>query len=131
MAKLKTLRKFLPELAQMAIVIVYWCLTYFVNPVAWVLILLLTLQIIFQKKTMGIIISSIFAFLSVWMLFAFLSDMAKITEYTEKTKTFLLYGSLFCTSLLLASGAMLGKYTRKLNTDEKRSHEDPDFQNVL
>ena len=113
MKKLSVFFRYLPEVILFALVIHYWLNTYPLNPVAWFLVIVLILQVILQKRLLNLIIASLFMFLALWMLLAFLSDCAKITEFKTSTWRFLIFGIGFCGLLISSSVWMFIKYFNK------------------
>lgn len=113
MKKLRSLISYVPELILFALIIHYWISTYPLNPVAWCLVLLLILQVILQRRALNLVLASLFMFLALWMLLAFLSDCAKITEYKASTRRFLIFGISFCGLLISSSVWMFVKYYNK------------------
>ena len=113
MKKLRTLFSYVPELTLFALIIHYWIHTYPLNPVAWFLMTVLILQLILQRRLLNLIIASLFMFLALWMLLAFLSDCAKITEFNDSTRRFLFFGISFCALLISSALWMFIKYFNK------------------
>lgn len=113
MKKLSGVFRYLPECILFALIIHYWMNTYPRNPVAWFLVIMIILQVILQKRLLNLVIASLFMFLALWMLLAFLCDCAKITVFKDSTAHFLFFGISFCSILISSSVWMFIKYFNK------------------
>ncbi len=111
MNTLKKLFLILPEYVLVASALYYWYATLnMYNPIAIGLITILVLQIIFKNKISGIILSCIIMILSLFMVFAVLSEFYEFPTFSDKSKQFLIIGLLYFLSTLFVSLIMLFKY---------------------
>ena len=95
-------------------VLFYWFFTgTIVNPIAIGLLIILGLQLVFQKPSSGISIASIFLVLNLFMVLALLSELAEFTEYTNNFYQLLIVGSLYLGLNIWVSSRMILKYTRQ------------------
>jgi len=106
---------FLPEVYLIAATIYYWTLTSnLFNPIAIILLLVLIGQVIFQNEIAGIIISSIFIVLNLYLVLALLSELSEFLELNLAFIKMLLIGSLFIGFNLIAGGFMMKKYSKEI-----------------
>ena len=84
-----------------------------IKPIAIVLAVILTLQIIYKNKTLGHVIASLFLMANLFILFAFTSDLNEIPRFNANANELLLGGFLLFGFNLLISGLMLFKYPIK------------------
>ncbi len=113
--KLKKIIPFLPELYLLVATIYYWFLTAnLFNPIAIVLLLALSCQIVFQNELSGIFISSIFIVLNLYLVLALLSELSEFLELNLAFIKMLLIGSLFISFNLIAGGFMMKKYAKEI-----------------
>ena len=91
--------------------IYYWTLTAnLFNPIAIVLLAIFVYQLISKKATLGIVISTIFILLNLFMVLALISELSEFTDTTHENYTKLLVvGSLFLGINLIMAFAMLVK----------------------
>ena len=98
------------ELYLIGATLYYWFLTSnILNPIAITLLAILTYQLIFKKITLGIIISSIFILLNLYMVLALISELSEFTTATNDYRKLLLFGSLFLGINLIMGFIMLKK----------------------
>ncbi len=101
----------------MASVLFYWFFTgTIVNPIAIGLLIILGLQLVFQKPSSGIAIASIFLVLNLFMVLALLSELSEFTEYTTNFYQLLIVGSLYLGLNIWVSSRMILKYTKQHKT---------------
>ena len=115
--RLKTIKPILPELFLIASVFYYWTLTAnLFNPVAIILLVVLTYQLISKKPISGLLISSIFIFLNLFMVLALLSELSEFEVVNQNYKNLIIFGSLYLGINLLVGAVMFIKYLKlKIN----------------
>ncbi len=98
-------------------VLFYWFFTAtVVNPIAIGLLIILGLQLVFQKIGSGIAIASLFLVLNLFMVLALLSELGEFTEFTTNFYQLLIVGSLYLGLNIWVSSRMILKYTRQHNS---------------
>jgi hypothetical protein len=104
----------IPELYLIAATIYYWILTSnLFNPIAIVLLAIFTYQLISKKATLGIVISSIFILLNLFMVLALISELSEFTNTNDDNYIqLLLFGSLFLGINLIMASIMLIKHLK-------------------
>lgn len=86
------------------------------NILSLVFIAILISQIVFKNKILGLIISSIFLLINLFMLGALISELNEFTEFNIKAKQLLFGGlSLWCLNML-SSSIMIYKYAKPYDT---------------
>ncbi|MBK3517340.1 hypothetical protein [Carboxylicivirga marina] len=111
MTNLKKHLKQLPEYILIAYTIFYWLSAgIIVNPIAIVLIGILTLQIIFQNRITGILIPTIIIFVCFYMLLALISEVKEFPTFSSDAQQLLFIGLLFFILTMIISVVMLVKY---------------------
>ena len=90
-----------------------YTLPFSLKPVAIVLAVILTLQIIYKNKTLGHVIASLFLIGNLFMLFEFTSDLNEMPRFNTNAKELLFGGLLLFGFNLLISALMLFKYPIK------------------
>lgn len=114
LTKIKNNFRVLPELYLIAAILYYWILTAnLLNPIAIVLLLLFVFQLIAQKPLSGIIISSIFICLNLYLILALISELSEFPQADNAFYKMLIVGSIFIGFNLLAGGLMMKKYISK------------------
>ena len=110
-------KSIIPELFLIVSVIYYWNLTAnLFNPVAIVLLGVLTYQIVSEKTISGLLISSIFIFLNLFMVLALLSELSEFEVINQNYNNLVIFGSLYLSLNLLVGGIMFFKYLKlKIN----------------
>lgn len=114
---LKHIKSLIPELFLIASVIYYWVLTSnLLNPFAIGLLAILIYQVINKKATLGLIISSIVALLTLFMVLALISELSEFEVVNQNYKNLIIFGTLYLGLTLLMAGLMFFKYLKlKIN----------------
>ena len=105
----------IPEFLLLLAVLFYWLPTS--NPLNWVaitLVVVLILQIIYNNKVSGIIISSLLILICCYMFLALFSELREFPTFDADAKELLFVGLLYFTTTLIVSGVMFFKYVRLL-----------------
>jgi len=104
MDKLRHITSILPEYILLIAVIVFWISTKTIlNPFAIGLVLIITFQIIYKNKIIGIVIPSILILISLYMLLALLSEFNEFPTFSYEAKKLLFVGlSIFVGTILIA-----------------------------
>ena len=90
-----------------------YTLPFPIKPMAFVVVVILVLQIIFKNKTTGHIIASFFLIGNLFMMIALTSGMKEFPKFMSNNKVLLYGGILLFGFHLLISRLMLLKYTLK------------------
>ena len=114
MTKYKQILIQIPEyyLIVLALLAAY-TLPFSIKPIAIVLAVIFTLQIIYKNKTTGHIIASLFLIGNLFMLFAFTSNLNELPRFNVHAKELLFGGLLLLGFNILISALMLIKYPIK------------------
>lgn len=108
-----------PELYLIAATLYYWFLTSTLfNPVAIILLAILAYQVFYKKLTTGLIISTLFILLNLYMVLALLSELSEFSTPNESYQQLLIFGSLFLGLNLIAGTFMFGKYIKGIALEE-------------
>lgn len=100
----------------LASILFYWLSSTLVNPIAWALLTIMILQILYKKPKTGIILSCFLGFVSFFLLLALLSEYKEFKQGSNNEGLkMLIIGCTWLLSNLLMSAIMLVKYTRRLN----------------
>jgi len=114
-----------PEIYLTFATIYYWILTpNLFNPIAVVLLAILTYQIIYKNSTIGLVISSLFLVLNLYLVLALISELHEFTEVNDGFIKLILIGSIFLGLNIIVSIIMLIKYINikdKKATSEKKT----------
>jgi len=114
-----------PEIYLIFATIYYWILTpNLFNPIAVVLLAILTYQIIYKNSTIGLVISSLFLVLNLYLVLALISELHEFTEVNDGFIKLILIGSIFLGLNIIVSIIMLIKYINikdKKATSEKKT----------
>lgn len=93
---LKSAFRWFPEVFLISSVIYYWALTLSLfNPIAIILLVALVAQMYYNNKTVGLVLSSVFIMLTLYMFLALFSDLVKIEEFYSQGFSLLLFGGLY------------------------------------
>ncbi len=112
---ISNIKKSFTEYYLIGSVLFYWFFTASIfNPVAIGLLIILGLQLVYQKKGMGFTIGSIFLLLNLFMVLALLSELREFTEFSSSFYELLIVGSLYLGLNILVSLGMIVKYARLL-----------------
>ncbi len=107
----------IPEYLLIIGVVFYWISAgILLNPIAIVLFIGLIFQIVFKNKTIGIIIPSILTILSIYMIFALISEVNKFQTYNSEANKLLFVGLSLFISVMLTSGIMFYKYSYNMKS---------------
>ena len=114
MTKYKQILIQIPEyyLIVLALLAAY-TLPFSIKPIAIVLAVIFTLQIIYKNKTTGHIIASLFLIGNFFMLFVFTSNLNELPRFNVHAKELLFGGLLLLGFNILISALMLIKYPIK------------------
>jgi len=114
-----TKKKFLfltPELYLICASLYYWMLTSSLfNPIAMLLLAILTFQLIYKKPGTGLVIASLFLLLNLYMVLALVSELSKFIEVNNEFVQVLLLGGVYLGLNLIFSSIMLFKYVKMKN----------------
>lgn len=111
---LKSAFRFFPEVLLTLVVLYYWSLTASLfNPVAIFLLIPLAVLFLWNNKTLGVIIASIFLVATLYLSLALFSDLIKVETFYPEGLKLLVGGILFLGIAGFASVWMLVKHTKK------------------
>ena len=114
MTKYKQILIQIPEYYLIALALLAaYTLPFSIKPIAMVLAVIFTLQIIYKNKTTGHIIASLFLIGNLFMLFAFTSNLNELPRFNVHAKELLFGGLLLLGFNILISALMLIKYPIK------------------
>ncbi|HBY70261.1 MAG: hypothetical protein CMC07_07295 [Flavobacteriaceae bacterium] len=109
----------MPELYLILATIFYWVSTAtLLNPIAFILLVLIVSQLIFNKKGMGIFLSCVFILLNLYLILALLSDLFKISVFSISIQKMFFIGAGFLTLNIIMSIVLLFKH---INLNSKRT----------
>ncbi|RFN57722.1 hypothetical protein DZ858_10760 [Marixanthomonas ophiurae] len=101
----------MPELYLILATIFYWVSTAtLLNPIAFVLLVLIVSQLIFNKKGMGIFLSSVLIFLNLYLFLALFSELMEFSSFTFSAYKMLFVGVSFLTLNILMSIKLFFKH---------------------
>jgi hypothetical protein len=114
---IKTVKSFIPKLFLIAFVVYYWVLTSnFFNPFAIGLLAILGDQIISKKSTLGLIISGVIILMTLYMVFALISELSEFEVANQNYNNLFIFGSFYLGLNLVLAGFMFFKYLKlKIN----------------
>lgn len=95
---LKSAFRWFPETFLIASVVYYWISTSLFNPIAIILLLALLAQIYFNNKPVGLILSSLFIMVTLYMFLALFSeffDVIQVDTFFPDGFTLLFFGGLY------------------------------------
>lgn len=114
-----------PEIYLIFATIYYWILSpNLFNPIAVLLLAILTYQIIYKNSSIGLVISSLFLVLNLYLVLALISELQEFTEVNDGFIKLILIGSIFLGLNIIVSIIMLIKYINikdKKATSEKKT----------
>lgn len=111
--KFSKYKPIIPELFLMISVIYYWILTAnLINPIAIILLGVLIYQTISKKAISGLLISSIFIFLNLFLVMALISELSEFDSITQNYNNLLIFGSIYLGLNLLVGSVMFYKYLK-------------------
>lgn len=110
---IKQLQKTAIELYLMISVVFYWVWTsYLFNPIAILLLVVLTILIVGKNEILGVIISSLFLILNLFMVLALISELKKFSVFNTNAETMLLVGATYLGLNIIVSIIMLRKWVK-------------------
>jgi hypothetical protein len=113
MKTLKLLRPWVAECYLIVSVLYYWIMTgTILNPVAMVLLLILTSLVIFKNKALGVSISIVFLLLNLYMVLAMISELNEFESFNQRAMELLIFGSLYFGLNIVVSIVMIMKWGR-------------------
>jgi hypothetical protein len=113
MKRFKQLLLKFPEYLLIAAVIFYWGSTGVVmNLVAIVLIVVLILQLIFQNRIIGLLVSSLIIMGCLYMLLALISELNEFQTFNAEARKLLFVGLSYFISIMFVAGLMINKYSK-------------------
>jgi hypothetical protein len=112
----KRLRHWIPEAYLLFSVASYWLMTgTLFNPIAISLIVVLVIFLSIENRSLGIIISTLFLLLNLYMVLALISELSEFSTFNKKALTLLLFGSAYLGLNITFAIKMLIKWTLKSN----------------
>lgn len=107
-------KPYIPELYLIASVLFYWFSTgTALNYIAIILVIILGVQLVYQKAVMGIVIASLFLLLNLYMVLALISELREFNELTSSFYSLLIVGTLYLGLNIIISSYMIIKYVRR------------------
>jgi hypothetical protein len=114
MQKIKMLRPWIPEIYLMVSVIYYWSLTgTLLNPVAIILLLILSGLVTFKNCVLGLSISVLLLLLNFYMVMALISEFNEFPSFNQRAQELIFFGSAYLGLNIALSFIMLIKWSRK------------------
>ena len=110
MSKLNLLKKWIPEIYLLASAVFYWVSTTLLNPFAVCLVAVLLILFIKKTKTLGVIVSLLFLFLSLYMVLALLSEVNEFPSFNTRAKQLLGFGGAWLGLNVTLAFVMLVKW---------------------
>ena len=108
---IKPLFYWMPELYLILATIFYWVSTAtLLNPIAFILLVLIVSQLIFNKKGIGIFLASLLIILNLYMFLALFSELSEFSAFTVSAQKLLFIGSGFLILNLVMSIKLLLKH---------------------
>ncbi|MCT8339937.1 hypothetical protein MG296_07715 [Flavobacteriaceae bacterium TK19130] len=108
---IKPLLYWLPEMYLLLATAFYWVLTgLWFNPVALFLMGLLVIQMLYNPRSLGLFIASIFILLNVYLIAAMVSDLMDIAVFGYSAQQLLVFGLAFMGINLLMAFRLLFKH---------------------
>lgn len=108
---IKPLLYWMPELYLVMAILFYWVSTAtLLNPIAFILLVLVVSQLIFNKKGIGIFLASFLIILNLYMFLALFSELSEFSAFTVSAQKLLFIGSGFLILNLVMSIKLLLKH---------------------
>ena len=108
---IKPLLYWMPELYLVLAILFYWVSTAtLLNPIAFILLVLVVSQLIFNKKGIGIFLASLLIILNLYMFLALFSELSEFPAFTVSAQKLLFIGSGFLILNLVMSIKLLLKH---------------------
>lgn len=125
MQRLKRIQHWIPELYLVASTLFYWVSTaHLLNPFAIFLLAILCSLFIWKSKILGLVISFVMLTLSIFMVFALISELKEFRSFNGEAKIMLIVGTLWLGLNMVSGIFMLVKWHRY----EPISRGNPDLQ---
>jgi len=109
--RLKQLTHWAPEIYLFVSVIYYWIMSTLLNPIPLFFICVLAILVLFKNRALGIIISTIFLLLNLYMVLALASELGEFPTFNKNALTMLLVGGVYLGLNIFFSIRMLIKWT--------------------
>lgn len=122
---MKKLLRFIPELffiiSGLSMIIGDYLVSETINKVIIVVVFLFLLQLVFQKRVVGLVLGAVFGFIALYMMFAVLSEFHEFETFSTEAFQLLAIGlGIFGIGLLMAF-AMIYKFSvTKVNFDQNK-----------
>ncbi len=112
---MKAILRYIPEIYLLAATIYYWILTHTLfNPIAIILLAILSYQLFLRKSVLGLIIAAIFILLNLYMILALMSELSEFNNADQSYYELLIFGFLFLGLNILMASFMLFKNIKAL-----------------
>ena len=109
--RFKQLTHWAPEIYLFVSVIYYWIMSTLLNPIPLFLIFILAILVLLKNRALGIIISTIFLLLNLYMVLALASELGEFPTFNKNALTMLLVGGVYLGLNIFFSIRMLIKWT--------------------
>lgn len=122
---MKKLLRFIPELffiiSGLSMIIGDYLVSETINKVIIVIVFLFLLQLVFQKRVVGLVLGAVFGLIALYMMFAVLSEFHEFETFSTEAFQLLAIGlGIFGIGLLMAF-AMIYKFSvTKVNFDQNK-----------
>lgn len=108
---IKPLFYWMPEIYLILATLFYWISTAtLLNPIAFVLLILVVSQLIFNKKGMGVFVSCILIVINLYLFLALFSELREFSSFTSSAQKLLFIGGGFLTLNILMAIKLLLKH---------------------
>lgn len=116
---MQQLKSLLPEVLLMCATLYYWSLTASTfNWLAIAFMALLIFLLVSKNRAVGLLLGSVIILLNLYLVFALLSEFYEFSEFNDKAKDLLLFGSLFIGTNLILAVWLIYKYAIKVTNTE-------------
>lgn len=122
---MKKLLRFIPELffiiSGLSMIIGDYLVSETINKVIIVIVFLFLLQLVFQKRVVGLVLGAVFGLIALYMMFAVLSEFHEFEKFSTEAFQLLAIGlGIFGIGFLMAF-AMIYKFSvTKVNFDQNK-----------
>ena len=122
---MKKLLRFIPEfffiISGLSMIIGEYLVSETINKVIIVIVFLLLLQLVFQKRVVGLVLGAVFGLIALYMMFAVLSEFHEFEIFSTEAFQLLAIGlGIFGIGFLMAF-AMIYKFSvTKVNFDQNK-----------
>lgn len=114
MDKIKQLQKWIPELYLLLSATFYWVSTEkLFNPIGFFLLVVLTTLFLWRNEILGIIISSLFLILSLYMVLALISELNQFPAFNQDALVMFLVGGIWLSLNIILSITMIIKWGKQ------------------